>query len=167
MEIINLSDIVEDNGKTVRENNMEKQHNIPLGQVVELDIDPEYCGCIQIYKKEQTRDGNEVALCYPAKIKMIVVGHNRDCDGTPLYCISDIPVKANKMSFLDKHLYRMACKFYASGWDENSLKVIKDEFVPIQFNHILDYWRDQEKQAKSMGPEYSIIGAIIGRLLQC
>lgn len=53
-----LSEIVESNGKTVRENNLEKQHNIPVGSLVE---------------------------CVYSGLRLYVAGYGRDCDGTPLY----------------------------------------------------------------------------------
>ena len=58
--LILFSEIVEANGKTIRENNMEKGHNIPLQSLVE------------------TAEG----------LRLYVVMHGRDCDGTPLYWLS-------------------------------------------------------------------------------
>lgn len=64
--MIFVGDLVEANGKTVRENNLAKQHKIPIGTLVELhsgeDDDWEYEG-----------------------MRMYVCGYSRDCDGTPLY----------------------------------------------------------------------------------
>lgn len=61
--------IVEENGKTIRENNMEKQHDVPVGALVEL-VDKEN------YDEEDKRD---------VGCRLVVVNHSRDCDGTPLY----------------------------------------------------------------------------------
>jgi hypothetical protein len=55
-----LSDMIEDNGKSVKENNMEKNHNIPIGSLVEI--------------KET---GERLYVCM----------QTRDCDGTPLYAL--------------------------------------------------------------------------------
>ena len=52
-----VHDIVEENGKTIRENNMDLEHKIPIGSLVELP------------------DGERLFVCR----------HSRDCDGTPLY----------------------------------------------------------------------------------
>lgn len=59
-------DIVEKNGKTVRENNMVLCHRIPIGAMVEVDC----------------RDVGEWHGC-----RLFVVKHCRDCDGTPLYAL--------------------------------------------------------------------------------
>ncbi|MCT4994224.1 hypothetical protein LZK84_16415 [Pseudomonas aeruginosa] len=56
--VINVSDLVEENGKTVRENNLAKNHNIAIGELV-----------------ENVHSGT----------RLYVFGYGRDCDGTPLY----------------------------------------------------------------------------------
>ena len=60
MEFIKISNIVEDNGKTVKENNLEKTHKYKKGTLVEME------------------NG----------VRMFISGYRRDCDGTPLYCLS-------------------------------------------------------------------------------
>ena len=67
-----VSDIVEPNGKTIRENNMEQQHNIPIGELVEVKY------------TEWHNDGACEAIC----ARLWVVAHTRDCDGSPLYSLS-------------------------------------------------------------------------------
>ena len=63
--IRNIADIVEENGKTVRENNLSKKHKIPLGTLVEINIgEPSHKG-----------------------VRLYVCAHNRDCDGSPLYTL--------------------------------------------------------------------------------
>lgn len=57
---------IECNGKSVRENNMEKLHEIPLGTLVEVD-----CPSIEEHG-----------------IRMFVAEYSRDCDGEPLYNLS-------------------------------------------------------------------------------
>ena len=49
--------LVEENGKTIKENNLNKEHKIPIGSLVEIDD-----------------------VC-----RLYVVNYSRDCDGTPLY----------------------------------------------------------------------------------
>lgn len=78
MNINLVSEIVESNGKTIRQNNMELQHNIPLGALVEVNY--EY------------GDMNGVRL--------FVVNHSRDCDGTPLY---DLSFDVNAQKDYDQH----------------------------------------------------------------
>ncbi len=71
-QAINVSGIIESNGKTVRENNTAKVHNIPIGSLVEVKWD------------EWHGDG----ACWKVHARLWVVTHDRDCDGTPLYGIS-------------------------------------------------------------------------------
>lgn len=56
-KIIVMHDIVEKNGKTAKENNLEKTHKIKIGALVELK----------------------------SGARLFIVKHLRDCDGTPLY----------------------------------------------------------------------------------
>jgi predicted acyl esterase len=91
--------MVEPNGKTVKENNLELKHNIPLGSLVEVKSDNWY------------GDG----ACEIWKARLWVLDHSRDCDGTPLYILGR-----------DKN-YDM-CKHYHStrgGFSEGDLKVIE------------------------------------------
>jgi len=67
-----VHDLIEDNGRTVRENNLAKPHTIPLGTLVEVKFD-EWFG-----------DG----CCWKVHARLFVVRHDRDCDGTPLYSLS-------------------------------------------------------------------------------
>ena len=62
MNTIFVADIVEKNGLTVRENNLKVKHKIPLGSLVEVDI-----------------EGHE-----ENGVRLFVISHDRDCDGTPL-----------------------------------------------------------------------------------
>lgn len=59
--------MIEGNGKTVETNNLEKKHSIAIGTLVEVipwDTGWEWKG-----------------------VRLYVVGHGRDCDGSPLYSI--------------------------------------------------------------------------------
>lgn len=82
----------EPNGKTVRENNMEIQHFIPIGSLVEIK---KTNGC------SEDDDDNH-------GLRLFVVGHSRDCDGTPLYVLSHkkeaLFTKLEKMEKDLKHL---------------------------------------------------------------
>lgn len=71
--IIFCHDIVEENGKTVKENNLERNHNIPIDTLVEVKYD-DWFG-----------DG----ACQKVHGRFWVVEHCRDCDGTPLYNLSE------------------------------------------------------------------------------
>lgn len=61
-----------DTGKTYKEENLEKRHNVPIGTLVEVKWD-EWFG-----------DG----ACWKIHARLWVVAHRRDCDGTPLYSVS-------------------------------------------------------------------------------
>lgn len=61
---------MEENGKSVRENNLERQHRIPLGTLVE------------IFEDDPLQEDSY------HRLRLYVVDHARDCDGTPLYSLS-------------------------------------------------------------------------------
>ena len=67
-----IHDIVEANGKTIKENNLAIMHNIPIGTLVEAEW------------QEWLSKG----ACWSVKARLWVVAHGRDCDGTPLYSLS-------------------------------------------------------------------------------
>lgn len=66
-----VGDIVEENGLTVKKNNQKLIHNIPLGTIVEISYESSY-------DDEENTNG----------LRLFVVQHLRDCDGTPLYGLS-------------------------------------------------------------------------------
>jgi len=74
MNTIFVADVVENNGLTIRENNMKTEHKIPLGSLVEVNIP---------YIEEHG-------------VRLFVVSHERDCDGTPLYTLSLFQMKTKK-----------------------------------------------------------------------
>jgi hypothetical protein len=70
-KIFMLHDTIEANGKSIKENNLELKHNIPIGSLVEVQSDNWY------------GDG----ACEIWKARLWVLDHSRDCDGTPLYIL--------------------------------------------------------------------------------
>ena len=70
--IIFVGDIVEENGKTLKENNLAIKHDIPIGTLVEITYKSDY----------EEENENKYGL------RLFVVNHSRDCDGTPLYDMS-------------------------------------------------------------------------------
>lgn len=105
-KIINIADIKnKETGKKFREENLEKKHNIPLGTLVEIDFNDEYCET-------------------PVKgLRLFVVRHDRDCDGTPLYSLSfNRDWKEIESELIPKIAFRMQID---SGYSEESLKIIK------------------------------------------
>ncbi|MDE1834754.1 MAG: hypothetical protein KGH64_05455 [Candidatus Micrarchaeota archaeon] len=63
------------------------KHEIPLGSLVEAEV--------SLYHSDP--NGAEVFL--NGKCKLYVIGHHRDCDGTPLYSLCDMPVASPRDSF--------------------------------------------------------------------
>lgn len=110
--VVKYSDIVEANGKTIRQNNMNIKHKFVVGDLVEADI--------TIYNE---RDGSYLEL--KGKCKLFVVMCARDCDGTPLYCLADIPVvypSEAKIFSNDYMVYHTFAKICQHGYSENNLK---------------------------------------------
>lgn len=70
---ITVCDLVnKETNKTYRESNLEKNHTIPIGTLVEVKFDSWF------------GDG----ACWKIHARLWVVSHDRDCDGTPLYALS-------------------------------------------------------------------------------
>ena len=148
----------------------ELSYNIPLGQVVEVDI-TDGCGADAIYfgkdrvygdgtvvkQEEGVTGGEEIVLCFIGKLKSIVVGHSRDCDGTPLYCLSNIRVRYAGASLPDNIRGRMTetleykkwSEYLKTGFDEESLKVIEGQFVPLKYGSIFDYVDEMKRELES------------------
>lgn len=109
---INVADIVDKKtGKTIRKENSEKTHKIPINTLVEI--------------KHDIWHGDGV--CEKIHARLWVISHDRDCDGTPLYSLSVFKSDSN----LNKHIFyedsRFKYKitpFIKSGFSEESLKVI-------------------------------------------
>lgn len=115
-----VADIIEENGKTIRQNNLEKSHMIPLGALVEVTYESSY---------------DEDSMC---GVRMFVVKHSRDCDGTPLYDLSFDKNAQKEVEDLEQQLERvhgeeyrlcMLIKWKEEGkisrhWGEDSLKEI-------------------------------------------
>lgn len=94
-----MGDIVEANGKTIRENNEVIGHNIPVGTLVEVKYDDWY------------GDG----ACLKAHARLWVVKQGRDCDGTPLYWLSRWKSPESAELFRDM----------VGGFSEKSLTIIE------------------------------------------
>jgi len=65
MEFFVIHNTKEANGKTIKENNLEKKHIYPVGSLVEVNFEDFEGNGIRLYVKK----------------------HMRDCDGTPLYSL--------------------------------------------------------------------------------
>jgi hypothetical protein len=114
-EITMLGDLIESNGRSVRENNAGVSHAYDLGTVVEVDVEIDQPG----HGKKST----EITL--KGTCRLIVVGHIRDCDMTPLYILSDLPVRypLDDLTFSQpKLVYRYLATLIESGYGEDSLR---------------------------------------------
>jgi len=81
--VVMFGDIVEANGKTIRENNQERGHRYPLGDLVQLEYNSYFGGA-----------------CGSATYAHLhVVAHTRDCDGSPLYMLASKPPEEWEESF--------------------------------------------------------------------
>ena len=77
MSIIMIHNLVQENGKTIKENNLEKMHKIPIGSLVEIE---------------------------GSKERLYVCQQIRDCDGTPLYALcmrSDLGWFGTERKYID------------------------------------------------------------------
>lgn len=113
-KFIPVPNIVESNGKTVRENNLKIPHAIPLKTFVEVDLDySESHGC-----------------------RGFVVEHQRDCDGTPLYGIAFDPTivdtlidLGNSSDPLSEQMFRLTKAAIKSGLSDDCLIIIHSDKV--------------------------------------
>ena len=98
-------------GPTIKEANMARTHNIPLNTLVEVKYNRWF------------GDG----ACIKTHARLWVVGHFRDCDGTPLYQLSDRDTKWFEYFKADgcHSKMRMVSNILEQGFAEDSLKVIE------------------------------------------
>jgi len=134
-------------------------HNIPLGQVVELEITEGFGADAIFYGKDYNFQGRygkptegvegdkEIVLRFVGNLRALVVGYSQDCDGTPLYCLSNIRVKYN-CGHLPEKLggnmaetinYKKWSEFFKTGICEEDLKVIEGQLVPLKYKSIFEY----------------------------
>ena len=137
VKLINVADIIEDNGKTIQENNLEKTHDIPLGSLVEI--------------KYSLWHGD--GACEKIHTRLWVVRHDRDCDGTPLYSLS----KHKKALFEDgslkfsgkdgwwvkKYVILNLANDIRSGFAQEDLKVIEVTPDLIDGVNSLEWGKDE------------------------
>ena len=96
--IVMVYNLKDKDGKTLKEKNLERKHNIPLKALVEIH-EEDYCGA------EDEEDCNG--------LRLFVVQHSRDCDGTPLYSLSFDKVVGDKLVGIDNDI---ACE---GKWSED------------------------------------------------
>lgn len=117
--IVFVGDLVEQNGKTWKENNLEIQHAIPLGTIVEISY--------EAYPDEEDNTNG---------LRLFVVNHSRDCDGTPLYDLS-----------FDKNIYK--------EYDKLDKKIKNRDFEDAMDESITKafYWQTNGKILRHYGEE--------------
>jgi len=70
-------DLVEENGRTIRENNFAREHKFPLGTLVEVQWN-EWLG---------------EGACWTIHARLWIVNQYRDYDGSPLYRLGEYKTK--------------------------------------------------------------------------
>jgi len=99
--------------ETIRENNAALKHKYELGAVVDVDVEiwqPGYAD-------------TEVTL--KGTCRLIVVGHIRDSDKTPMYILSDLPVRYPvEGEFFSRQVlvYNYLAALVQSGYEEARLR---------------------------------------------
>lgn len=114
MEVV--ANLVQANGRTARDNNAATQHKYALGAVVDVDV--------EIWQPGFDRSAStEVSL--KGTCRLIVVGHIRDCDMTPLYILSDLAVRyplEGPAFTQSKMVYKYIATLVESGYGEENLR---------------------------------------------
>lgn len=140
-EIMLFSELVESNGKTVRENNLAREHKIPIGTLVEVRYDEWF--------------GN--GACEKVHARLWVVEHARDCDGTPLYTLAARTdpewVRVWQTGSLTQRMTADAILHIKTGLGEESL-------TPIEITEAVERgegalsWDDDEWSAVDRGGDH-------------
>ena len=96
------------------------EHTIPLGSIVEFEVE-DWCEDIHRAEKEIVIGIKKGTLI------LYVVGHSRDCDGTPLYCLASSPYEMplNEKIFSPKwNLFHALSKIVYANTTAEGLKII-------------------------------------------
>lgn len=106
------------------------KHNIPIGTIVSVDVKID---------EEDAKRGTSIKLT--GTCNLIVISHNRDCDGTPLYSVSDIPVRYP--SEAGEHMkYAYFSKFHKHGYPESSLTPTTNKKIKL-YSSVLTWVMDE------------------------
>ena len=116
-EIYVLSDMPVEGGKTLREANMEKPHELQLGDLVEVEVNLRH----RAYG-DSGEEGVRVDLSGTCVLVVNFLG--RDCDGTPLYGISDVPVHRPRAFSPEWLKLNAISKFNDFGYSIEALKPV-------------------------------------------
>lgn len=147
------------------------QHAIRIGQVVAVAYEGDempwgihYSNGKTVYigrydhearrRVDPPADYKEVCLGIKGSVKAIVVGHNRDCDGTPLYVVSDKPIGYTFGGIRESHEYGSWVKYFEHGFSESSLTICPGEFIPLRYRDIWHFKRCM------LGEERDLYGSV-------
>lgn len=113
VEFINIADLINpDTSNTYRQDNLAKQHKFPLGTLVEI------------------HHADEEDLSAEDGLRLHVVGHSRDCDGTPLYSLGSWDEHDERTGYAAinglERLYPPKVQTTFLGYGEESLHVVSD-----------------------------------------
>jgi hypothetical protein len=105
-KIVNINNLkIGSNRETWKELNLQKNHKVPIGTLVEVKWD--------------NWEGNGMYSKYHVRLR--VSKHTRDCDGEPLYSISKYtPHVLNQIKSNLRDLFQY------NGFNENQLKIITE-----------------------------------------
>ena len=118
MTLVMIHDLVNpETGKTIKEENLEREHNIPVGSLVEVEW------------WQWFGDG----ACQWRKARLWVVSHDRDCDGTPLYSLSRWDDPKWALESRDLH----------PGFSEGSLEVIQLTRLMRMGYEMPSWWKEE------------------------
>lgn len=113
--VIFMKDIVEENGKTIYENNMEKSHKFSIGEKVYVKISSTNFQGTSTYEGIAT-----------------IISLDRDCDGTPLYSIIKTSIETYHCTKSIYHLSEAICRVlnicgFDHGFDGSSFMKIPQQ----------------------------------------
>ncbi|WP_045592310.1 hypothetical protein [Vibrio vulnificus] len=111
-----IGDIVESNGKTIKENNFSLKHEYPIMSQVK----------VVSYDSWLSRKSEVIQNAVNAGLPFYVVQHIRDCDGTPLYAVSFVPLTAAEDERLNEKYLSMVSKDRSIKKDLNSFIQLTD-----------------------------------------
>lgn len=126
---------------------MKIQHKYPIGQLVILNTWGDHWCLGGVWRQDE----KEIVTGIQGQIKAIVVGHNRDCDGTPLYFLSSDPIGyvVNHPDNFNQHIkYRRWTHFFIHGIGEESLEACEGETIAMKHESIFAF---EEQMRKDLG----------------
>ena len=114
------------------------KHEFELGQLVILNTwYDEWC-CGDILRSSQ---GKEICTGIKGKVKLIVVGHSRDCDGTPLYVLSSksIGYISGYESVKQQISYKRWVNLFITDISEDHLQECFGEKVELEYKSVFEF----------------------------